>query len=62
MRPALLAALLSTSLAQATPPPAPAPKAPMPTEAQCVALGSPGTPNPFGPGETLEYDVDALGA
>ena len=35
---------------------------PMPTDAQCHALGALLKPLPFGPGETLEYDVDALGA
>jgi hypothetical protein len=35
---------------------------PFPTEAQCVALGNIKTPISFGPGETLEYDLDALGA
>ncbi len=35
---------------------------PFPTDAQCVALGSIKTPLAFGPGETLEFDLDALGA
>ena len=35
---------------------------PVPTDAQCQALGPPMRPLPFGPGETLEYDIDALGA
>lgn len=56
---ALSIALCLSSLALAGPP---APKAPLPTEAQCLALGAPGSPIPFGPGETLEYDIDALGA
>lgn len=51
-----------SALAASTAPPAPAPKAPMPTEAQCLTLGAPGAPIPFGPGETLDFDVDALGA
>jgi hypothetical protein len=48
------------------PPPAPAPQqkqlSPFPTDAECVALGAPLSPAPFGPGETLDFDVDALGA
>ncbi len=42
----------------------PQPKAlsPFPTDAQCQALGPVMNPIPFGPGETLEFDVDALGA
>lgn len=35
---------------------------PFPTDAQCLALGSIKTPLSFGPGETLEFDLDALGA
>jgi hypothetical protein len=35
---------------------------PFPTDAQCVALGSVKTPIAFGPGEQLEFDLDALGA
>jgi len=44
--------------------PAPGPKKPppMPTDAECLALGAPMTPTPFMPGETLDFDVDALGA
>jgi hypothetical protein len=38
------------------------PKTPVPTEAQCEALGSVLKPLSFGPGEVLEYDLDALGA
>jgi hypothetical protein len=34
---------------------------PLPTTAQCVALGAARTPLPFRPGESLEYDVDAIG-
>ena len=37
-------------------------KAPFPSDAQCVALGSPKAPFAFGPGESLDYDLDALGA
>lgn len=33
-----------------------------PSNDQCVALGSIKTPLSFGPGETLEFDLDALGA
>jgi len=36
--------------------------APFPTDQQCLALGNIKTPIAFGPGETLEYDLDALGA
>jgi hypothetical protein len=35
---------------------------PFPTDAQCVALGSIRQPLSFGPGESLEFDLDALGA
>ncbi|MBL9039719.1 MAG: DUF3108 domain-containing protein [Archangium sp.] len=38
------------------------PKTPLPTKAQCTALGAPRTPFAFGPGETLSYELDALGA
>jgi hypothetical protein len=38
------------------------PLAPLPTDAQCAALGPPKTPFAFGPGETLEFDIDAMGA
>lgn len=34
----------------------------MPTDAECVALPAPRLPASFGPGEQLEYDVDAMGA
>ncbi len=34
---------------------------PMPTAAQCLALGPVRSPLPFRPGETLDFDVDALG-
>lgn len=42
--------------------PQPGQRSPFPTEAQCQALGAVMTPIPFGPGETLEFDIDALGA
>lgn len=35
---------------------------PFPTDSQCQPLGSIKQPIAFGPGETLEYDLDALGA
>ncbi|MBL8920878.1 MAG: DUF3108 domain-containing protein [Myxococcaceae bacterium] len=35
---------------------------PFPTDSQCLPLGSIKQPIAFGPGETLEYDLDALGA
>jgi Protein of unknown function (DUF3108) len=35
---------------------------PMPTDAQCAPLPPLARPMAFGPGEVLEYDVDALGA
>lgn len=35
---------------------------PLPTDEQCVALGAPFRPIPFGPGELLDFDIDALGA
>ncbi|MFT3707299.1 MAG: DUF3108 domain-containing protein [Archangium sp.] len=56
------------TLKKLPPPPAPAPApvqkplSPFPTDAECVALGSPIAPVPFTPGETLDFDVDALGA
>jgi Protein of unknown function (DUF3108) len=34
----------------------------VPSEAQCLALGSVKTPYAFGPGEELTFDLDALGA
>lgn len=37
-------------------------RSPFPSDAECVALGSVMNPIPFGPGETLEFDIDALGA
>ncbi len=47
-------------------PPAPAPAAKprsaFPSDAECVALGAVMSPAPFGPGELLEFDIDALGA
>jgi hypothetical protein len=58
---ALAVAIAGLSTLARAGPPAP-PKTPVPTEAQCIALGPPGSPIPFGPGETLEYDIDALGA
>ena len=41
--------------------PAPA-KKPYPSDASCLALGAPKAPFAFGPGESLDYDLDALGA
>jgi hypothetical protein len=38
------------------------PVTPVPTDAQCQALGPLRAPLTFGPAETLEFDVDALGA
>jgi hypothetical protein len=35
---------------------------PMPGDAECLALGQAMSPAPFGPGETLDFDIDALGA
>lgn len=69
---ALVLTLLSV-VALGAPPPAPPPPAgavikpgkprsPFPTDAQCVALGAVMNPIPFGPGETLDFDIDALGA
>ena len=75
MRRSILWCLLSTSVLAANAPapaprgslvkvakPQPGQRSPFPTEAQCQALGSVMTPIPFGPGETLEFDIDALGA
>lgn len=66
----LLVLFLSSSIFAAPAPPPPpranAPRkkqlSPFPTEQQCQALGSVMSPIPFGPGETLEFDIDALGA
>ena len=63
---------LSSAVTWAAPPLPPPPTAvikpaakklsPFPTDAQCQSLGNVMTPIPFGPGETLEFDIDALGA
>ena len=46
-----------------TPPVAPTPKkSAFPADATCLALGNPKAPFSFGPGEALDYDLDALGA
>ncbi len=37
-------------------------RAKMPTDAECQALGPPKMPLTFGPGEVLDYDLDAVGA
>jgi hypothetical protein len=64
---ALLLTLVA-AVAFAAPPPSPRakkaekPKTPFPTEAECKPLGATLSPLPFGPGETLEFDIDALGA
>ena len=34
----------------------------MPTDAECIGVGTPMSPVPFSPGETLEFDIDAVGA
>ncbi len=58
----LLSSLLSLTVL-AAPVDAGVPKiSPFPTDAQCLALGSIRQPLAFGPGETLTYDLDALGA
>lgn len=68
--------LAVAAFAAPAPAPAPAPRpkvpvvaakpvkqrSPFPSEAQCRALGAVMSPIPFGPGETLEFDLDALGA
>ncbi|HEY0881009.1 MAG TPA: DUF3108 domain-containing protein [Archangium sp.] len=60
---ALFAVLSAVAFAAPPPPPAPKkPKTPFPTDAECKSLGSVMNPSPFGPGETLEFDIDALGA
>lgn len=38
------------------------PKTPFPADAECVAMGPTMSPLPFGPGEALQYDLDAMGA
>lgn len=67
-------ALAAQPIAMVKPPPpagrgpqqAPAPNAkkrsPFPTDAECQAMGPVMTPIPFGPGEALEFDLDAMGA
>lgn len=70
MRTLLVVTLLSAVGLAAAPPPPPPPtgalkqkaRAPFPTDAQCRHLGAVMSPLPFGPGETLEFDLDALGA
>lgn len=67
MRAVLCSTLVAVS-AFAAPAPAPAPRAkaaalqPVPTDAQCLALGSVLSPLPLVSGETLDYEIDALGA
>lgn len=64
---ALLAAVMLVAHASAqekkaaaqTPPP---PPLKIPTDTECKALGPPKTPLSFGPGEQLEYELDAMGA
>lgn len=60
MIPAALALLWA--VAPGAPPPTKPPPPPIPSEAECLALGAVMSPIPFGPGERLEFDVDALGA
>ena len=43
-----------------TPPPPPPLK--IPTDAECGMMAAPKLPLSFGPGESLEYDLDAMGA
>lgn len=57
----LIAVALSSAVALAAPD-AGVVKTPMPTEAQCLALGAPQFPMTFNAGEELQYDLDALGA
>lgn len=55
--------LLWLAFATATLSAAPAaPPSPMPTDAECQSLGPVLTPLAFKPGETLDFDVDAMGA
>lgn len=65
--PKLAARGTTTTVLPALPPPPPPPppnpnEPPMPTDAQCMPLPPLARPMAFGPGEVLEYDVDALGA
>lgn len=46
---------------EATAPPPPPPLK-IPTDAECQALAAPMKPMSFGPGETLEFELDAMGA
>jgi hypothetical protein len=62
VRAPLVAALLLAPLAASAAPPTTPPPSPFPTDAQCQALGPVRRPLAFGPGESLEFDVDALGA
>lgn len=60
--PRVLAALvlLASSLAFAQSAPAPLPR--IPSDAECAKLGAPKKPYAFSTGETLEFDLDAMGA
>lgn len=57
----ILALIVLQSLASRAAPPAALP-APFPTDAECVALPSLKLPLAFQTGETLDYDLDAMGA
>lgn len=60
----ILSAVLLFSVPALAAEPKKAPEAPLivPSDGECIALGSPMTPRSFGPGESLEYDLDAMGA
>ncbi|MFL5320901.1 MAG: DUF3108 domain-containing protein [Myxococcaceae bacterium] len=63
MKTSLLSALvLVFSTAAWADDPKPPPPLKIPSDAECMALAAPKTPLSFGPGEVLEYDLDAMGA
>lgn len=57
--PSLLLLVSTAAIAQGAKAP---PAARIPTDAECAALGAPVTPFAFPVGETLDYDLDAMGA
>jgi hypothetical protein len=60
--PTVVASLFAALSTWANAPAAPVPPPPVPKDAECPTLGPPRTPFAFGPGEELEYTLDALGA
>ena len=64
MKHSLIVAAVLPLMLGTTPPPAPSPlaAAPFPSDAECSALPALRAPLSFAAGETLDYDLDALGA